>query len=692
MAYDIVLIMVPPWEPKRPPLGLAYIVEYLKSKGFSVKVIDFNLRLYKYAEEKDRIFWEIANINFMPLPEITNSMFSIFNRQIENLVDEILSCDARFIGFSVNVASSGLGGRIASQIKKKNKKKIIVFGGTGCFWENDRRLIFAEDISAIDAFVIGEGEEVLERVLHRNPLTADGLDNIGGIVYKKEDFLKPAKPYYTKDLDTLPFPKFSDFDIPSYQDKSIPIVISRGCVCKCSFCIDHLMCGGYRFRSPDKIIDEIKYHISKNEITNFAFNDLACNGNLQQLAKICDGIIRSGLTISWESYAIIRKDMDFELLKKMKKAGCASLCYGMESGSDAMLKRMNKFYNSADAELVIRLTHEAGIMAAINIIVGFPGETRDNFNETIDFIKRNKAYISEVTNVSNFVVMFPSKVGQYPSDYGITSNVNPDPYRYIDINGVDISERTNRLKKTIFVISAYAIRNVIVNQPGVERKIDKQRVALLSLPPARTDMPSLAIARAYSYLRSNNFSPIVFDMNIKLYNAVGQAFKGFWAAENYYLWSSPNKIFNISDAVLEETFHLTEEPFALKTNIFYFLITKENLMFSILIASILKKWAPHTYIIFDSPIFKDIMKFEVIPEGVIDIFVVSRSLETLGAILESGNSYSERIPNTITYKDGTFERNVDDVSGICGEETQDNFAIDFTGFDLSQYDNLQLPI
>jgi len=115
--------MVPPWEPKRSPLGLAYISEYLKFKGFNPKVLDFNIQLYQKVSLEKRIFWEISNINSMPPWEISSRMFYVFRKEIEELIEEVISLNCDLIGFSVNIASIGLAGKIATLIKKKNKIK-----------------------------------------------------------------------------------------------------------------------------------------------------------------------------------------------------------------------------------------------------------------------------------------------------------------------------------------------------------------------------------------------------------------------------------------------------------------------------------------------------------------------------------------------------------------------------------------
>jgi len=690
MSYDVILITVPPWEPKMPPLGLAYISEYLKSRGLKSRVLDFNLKLFKEAPLQKKIFWEIHNINSMPPQDITSKMFNSFSDEIHEIASQVVSLDCDLIGFSVNIASIGLAGKIASLIKKKDKSKRIIFGGTGCFWEHDRRLVFPDDLDSIDAFVIGEGEEVLEEIIsnHKN---GKSFEDITGVIYKRKDFLKPVDAFYTQDIDKLPFPTFSDFELDSYKENLLPMLISRGCIGRCAFCIDHLMCGRYRYRSPEKILEEIEYHINKNKINHFSFNDLICNGNLRQLEQLCDLIDRSKLNITWGSYAMVRKDMDLGLLRKMKKAGCIWLCYGVESGCDRTLKRMNKFYTSEDAEKVIKATHEAGIQAAINIIVGFPRETQEDFRQTLSFIKRNKDYISEITNVSSFVIMPPSKIGKHLQDYGIKiPPLHKDLNFYADENELDLSGRLRRVRETIFVISTLQIRNVIVNQPGIKNHSNKKTIALVFCPPARIDLIPLRLTFLYSSLRTRQFNPFIYDFNINLYQGASEGLKGLWNFENRHLWSFKQGLLSIFSSLEKELFLCTEQLISLRTNIFCFLITKENFIFSLKISSLLKKYNPNTVIIFAGPILEREGIYELIPQGLIDILVFAQEEVILPKILSTETDY-QSLPNISVYKDGEYLKSERRILDADREKGIRDF-IDFSEFNLKSYGSSKLPI
>ncbi len=657
-------------------------------------MLDFNLTLYRKASPEKRFFWEICNINSMPPYEITSRIFNAFREEIEALVNEVISVDCNLVGFSVNIASIGLAAKIATLIKKKDKNKIIIFGGTGCFWEHDRRLIFPDDRGAIDALVIGEGEEALEKIVS-NYKNNKAFDDIRGVIYKKEEFLRPAEAFYTQDIDKLSSPTFSDFALSSYKERVIPILISRGCIGRCVFCIDHLMCGNYRYRAPEKIVDEIRYHIHTNKINNFSFNDLICNGNLKQLEKLCQLIIESGLNITWGSYAMIRKDMDLKLLKKMKKAGCAWLCYGVESGCNRTLKRMDKFYASEDAEMVIRATHEAGIQTALNIIVGFPGETEEDFQETLSFIKRNKDHISEITNVSSFVIMLASRIGRNLQEFRIKlPSRQRDLNFFLDENELDLTGRLKRVRKTIFVISNFEIPIVIVNQPGLKDYSSKKTAALFFSPPARTDLIPLRLASMFSSLRGNReFSPLVYDLNIILYQRVPKELKPLWDSRNWYRWSFKHELSYLFNSLEEEFFKLSEELISAETNKFCFLISRENLIFSLKLSSLLKKYNPFVFTIFLGSIFENEDVYGLIPPGAVDIIVFAQEESTLPRILNTVNTGTEyeSLPNIAIYKNGKYIKSESRISDIAPDKRIRD-SVDFSEFDLKAYGSAKLPL
>ncbi len=462
-----VLINCPPWGVVMPPLGIAYLSAYLKSKGKKVELLDLNLDLHSKANADQRLLWELDTINKVAPIEIAKSLYSNFKKEICFFVNKLEPFS--IVGFSANnLISTTFAGIISGLIKEKYPQKIIILGGPGCFHSWDRKAVPKD---TVDFFVIGEGEEVLEKFIdffsQEKKFSFEKLE-IPGLLYnktRKRRKFYPAVP--VNDLDLIPFPDFKEFDLNRYNKdqkyRPLPMLMSRGCINRCSYCIDWYMCLNFRVRKPEYVINEIEYHVKNYGITHIEFNDLLCNGNLAHLERVCDLLVASEADIRWISYAAIRKNMSDGLLKKIKESGCNSLCFGVESGSDVVLKRMNKHYNSAEAADLIKRTHDSGIEVRMNIIVGFPGESEDDFQQTLEFIKKNRKYITQVTNVSSFVLMPGSDIAVYPHHFGISYQEETDPGSWMDALRLTQDARNARVLRTCELLESLQIRNLIVN-------------------------------------------------------------------------------------------------------------------------------------------------------------------------------------------------------------------------------------
>jgi len=155
------------------------------------------------------------------------------------------------------------------------------------------------------------------------------------------------------------------------------------------------------------------------QVQKFEVVDTALNLNVNALSKLCEFIIQEQLPIRWGGAAMLHPNTTYELLLKMKQAGCENIGYGLESGSQKIIDRMNKGFKIEDAERIIRDTHNAGIEVTVGIIVGFPGETRDDFKLTMDFIARNKDYIDIVSDPSECYIGDNTYLYRHYEDFGV---------------------------------------------------------------------------------------------------------------------------------------------------------------------------------------------------------------------------------------------------------------------------------
>lgn len=569
-SAKIALVMVPPWQTKMPPLGLAYLSSFLRSKGIETKVIDLNVKLFNQTQPQKKYLWDITTLNNLTSLELGQHFCAEFYDELNNFVDEVISSKIEIIGLSTTIASINVAVYIAQQIKTKAPSRLIILGGPGIFWDHQ----FVDKERLVDVFVFGEGELPLWEIIQRfeKSKKISGLVDIPGTMVCLEKKYYPSNTSNPlKDIDAVPLVDFSEFNLKDYSlgiaYHPLPVILSRGCINRCSFCVDHKMVGLFRIKSPQKVFDELQYYSQKFKVYNFEFNDLLCNGNLKQLESICDLIIASGLQISWGSYAAIRKEMSPGLLKKIKNSGCVRLCYGLESASDIVLEKMNKTFDSAIAQRVIRDTHNAGIATAINIIIGHPGESETEFKKTCDFVARNKEFIDEITNVSALSLMPETDLVKNFDKFGIYFKKSPRDYFRMFIKncscGCDYRKfyalpdnspqtRAARLKRMLVLIANLKIPCVIVNgvneddanfneifQDRKDKTVFSARVGLLKI--------SVDTAKGLAHIHFKN-QRLTRDIGLNTSFAVGKQWfdssQSKWVVKSRFNWLSVKIFFN----------------------------------------------------------------------------------------------------------------------------------------------------
>ena len=144
-----------------------------------------------------------------------------------------------------------------------------------------------------------------------------------------------------------------------------------------------------RFRNIESVIKEIRQDVDEYGIRTFRFVDSCFTAPEERCGEICDSIfeqfIEKGLEIRWTSYGRIN-NLSRDLLEKMRRAGCVALDIGMESGDRDILQNMKKGYSDRRIVESIETAKDIGILTHCNIVVGFPGETDETIENTIDIL------------------------------------------------------------------------------------------------------------------------------------------------------------------------------------------------------------------------------------------------------------------------------------------------------------------
>lgn len=383
------------------------MLAYLRNKGHEVRALDLNIEIDGINDGDDGYWAQEKNA------EVFIEKYSWF---FDDWTEKTLKYNPDIVGFNVWQTSRKQALFLADKIKRKAPGILIVFGGPEAVL-GDKQFI---NEKAVDLLIKGEGEETFLEVIKKYKKRGI-IDYCKGCYVRKDgEFIDCGKRKEIENLDTLPFPDFSDFQLDKYLFKGhIPISFSRGCRWRCSFCTVENCWPEYRTRSAASIYKEIKYRLREISVSQFVVCDPALNQDTGLISDLCDMIIAGGVNIKWDGMAQIVPDMTSELLAKMRKAGCVLLNYGVEHGSQKVLDSMGKKYDVEDAKRVIRDTDNAGIEVCLNFIVGYPNETEEDFHKTLKFVESVKSHVLNIAPGHPCLVLPYSRLYKYPDKYGI---------------------------------------------------------------------------------------------------------------------------------------------------------------------------------------------------------------------------------------------------------------------------------
>ena len=320
------------------------------------------------------------------------------------------------LAYSVTNVSFAL--LIAKKIKERSSEVAIIFGGPHATIHAPELM---KENDFLDFVIVGEGENSFRQLaeyLLSKPRDGSIIEGIEGIWRRKGDkvhwsgFSSPIKR-----LDTLPFPDFSDLCLSHYSTIALPLALSRGCVAKCTYCMETNLWRPYRERSVKNVIEEIVHHMERYQTISFLMHDSSVNGNIQKIEELAEQIIQRNIRIRWGGYARI-KGMNAELLNKLYQSGCRWLFYGIESANQRILNLMRKDTTLEEIVQVLRWTKESGIRGYGNFIIGFPSETQRECYQTLNFILNHRECLAGVS-LTPFHLPASSECFLRPEKFGI---------------------------------------------------------------------------------------------------------------------------------------------------------------------------------------------------------------------------------------------------------------------------------
>ncbi|MBF0217701.1 MAG: B12-binding domain-containing radical SAM protein, partial [Candidatus Omnitrophica bacterium] len=381
------LVLMPLFWPDLPPLGLAMLKGYLSEKKVEVDCLDINNYFYSIAADSLKKDWKKScndKLEVKILDLLGEKYPDAFNRMLEKMSGYDV------LGFSVYKSNKSTTLKTIEMVKEINCDVRIVAGGpevTSEYFEKGVGLFAEYGNHGVDHLVVGEGEIPFHDYL-RGTHQGSRISCFEEIPFSGD----------------LPVPDFSDMEFSLYpKRKSVSIMFSRGCVRMCRFCAERMMHKKFRTYPVDNVLGQIEFHKGSG-IENFIFHDSMLNADLSSFEELLDGIINRFGSVKWEAQIAVRDDMSDSMFVKMKNSGCYHLFVGLESGSDKVLQRMGKGYDTVAAELFMRKLKGSGLSFGISLIIGYPGESEQDFSENLDFIVSRKHLIPKIEQVNPFVM------------------------------------------------------------------------------------------------------------------------------------------------------------------------------------------------------------------------------------------------------------------------------------------------
>ena len=464
--FDILFCSAPGTFTFRPILAPAILNACAKSAGFNSTAIDLNIEIVNRM-------WANPNRkhieNFFNLQIIDDTVIQDIGDLIDYSANRIIATGAKILGLSLLTQDSQFFTIwLCYHLKTICPNIKIVIGGSGIKnFIAESTIGFAELLKSkgyIDDYINGDGEHSIVEYL-KNNLSYPGI-NTG-----------TWQPIV--DLNQLPIPDFGDYNFTHYVDKGIPICDSRGCVRTCEFCdlIEHWK--KYQYRTADNIFAEMTTQIQRYGIHRFFFYNSLTNGNMKEFRKLLNLICNYNEhnpqnPISWEGYFIVRNQNQHsaDLWTKIKKSN-GKLQLGIESVIEKVRIGLGKNFTNDDIDYHLDMAQQYSVPIELLLIVGYPTETKEDFEYTKQWFKQRKHYAkNSVTSVvlSMASILPNTQLEKNQSTYGIVRGEVPTIW-LTKKNNIDTQDRLNyfnELTQLLVTIGIYQDNNdntiKIINQ------------------------------------------------------------------------------------------------------------------------------------------------------------------------------------------------------------------------------------
>lgn len=357
-----------------PPLWAALLAGYLRQAGHSVDLLDAEVEQLNFTETARRISAAGPDLAVISVSGTNPSASTMNMSGAVEIVRRLRDCNPRIRTLLHGLHPSALPEQSLTE-------------------------------SGVDYVCQGEGFSTLNDLLEALQAGASPLGIAGLWQRSGTSIVQSCQPALFSDLDRLPAPAWDLLPMEKYRAHNWHcfdniherqpygvVYTSLGCPYHCTFCCINALFGkpGIRFRSAQRVVEDIDLLVHKYGIRNIKIIDELFAVNEKRVVEICDLLIARGYDLNMWAYARLNTVTPL-MLRKMKQAGIHWIAYGFESGSARVLKAVEKAYDLGSIDQVIAATYDAGLYIGANFIFGLPEDDFDSMQETLDLALRINA-------------------------------------------------------------------------------------------------------------------------------------------------------------------------------------------------------------------------------------------------------------------------------------------------------------
>ena len=424
MSQRIYFVNLPKYEADTIPLAIAILQGVANKSGYDAQFTDFNLELDS-AKESNKSLMDVWSSDLKGT--LAYSAVKKYFEMCDAIIDKIIAYDPEYIGLSFfSQYSLTYGNAFIKRLRTRKCKSKIIVGGPGISRAPIGRVDAWYDNKQIDYYVIGDGEICLEKIL-KQQLPYAGVNN--------RDHLPIPR------MDDLPYPDLNGFELSRYPQmfnkRTVAIEGSRGCVRDCGFCDIKVLFLKYRYKTGQRLFDEIMHSVENYNAYTFWFTDSLVNGNQKEFRIMLNLLADYNRTapqdkkITWTGQYIVRPQKQYikEDFRMLVDSGCFTLATGIESYSESVRKELSKNFSNDDIRWFFKQCQTYGISVFVMMVIGYPTETEQDFQDTLSFFDEFEHLADDNTitgvQLGHTMILIPgTPAWKKQKEYGITYQQN----------------------------------------------------------------------------------------------------------------------------------------------------------------------------------------------------------------------------------------------------------------------------